>query len=97
MRAIVFFVELLLWLLIIRVVLRGLARLFGGRSDAGSTSGGSRRAPARPQIEDLVRDRVCGTYVPRSQALASRVAGRDELFCSTACRDKALAAVARAS
>jgi uncharacterized protein len=95
MRALVFFVQLLLWLLIIRIVLRGLARLFRGASS------GARPAAAPPQpprgIEDLVFDRVCQTYVPRSRALAARVGGREELFCSAACRDKALAAVARAS
>ncbi len=92
MRAIVFFVELLLWLLILRVVLRGLARLFGG-------SGVRKPAPPKPPavIEDLVLDRVCHTYVPRSQAVLAHLAGREQAFCSTACRDKALSAIARAS
>jgi hypothetical protein len=56
--------------------------------------------PPRPQVrapEDLVLDRVCHTYIPRSHAVGARVAGREEHFCSPACRDKALAAVARAS
>jgi YHS domain-containing protein len=47
--------------------------------------------------EDLVLDRVCRTHVPRSRALSASVAGHEEHFCSAACRDKALAAVARAS
>ncbi len=94
MRALVFFVQLLLWLLIIRLVVRGLTRIF---------SGASARRPASPRrgppsaIEDLVLDRVCHTYVPRSQAVPGRIAGREEQFCSPECRDKALAAVARAS
>jgi len=50
-----------------------------------------------PSPEDLVLDRVCHTHVPRSGAVVARVAGREEHFCSAACRDKALAAVARAS
>ena len=99
MRAIVFFVELLLWLMIIRIVLRGLTRMFGrpaARDQARARPAGPRSEAARP-IEDLVLDPVCRTYVPRSTAIAARLAGREELFCSTACRDKALAAVARAS
>jgi hypothetical protein len=102
MRAIVFFVELLLWLMIIRIVLRGLTRMFArpaARDPARARPAGPRgpRSEAARPIEDLVLDPVCRTYVPRSTAIAARVAGREELFCSTACRDKALAAVARAS
>jgi hypothetical protein len=102
MRAIVFFVELLLWLMIVRIVLRGLGRMFGGgRRQHGAPAAAPPRAAGRPappaQIEDLVQDPVCRTYFPRSRAVAARVAGRDELYCSTECRDKALAAVGRAS
>jgi len=99
MRALVFVVELLLWLMIIRIVLRGLARVFGrpAGSEAGPSATRARGAQPPRQVEDLVLDRVCHTYVPRSRALAARVAGHEELFCSAACRDKALAAVARAS
>lgn len=94
MRAIVFFVQLLLWLLILRLLIRGLAGFFAaGRSQRRTPS------PRRPprEVEDLVLDRVCQTYVPRSRAVVARVAGREEAFCSAACRDKALSAVARAS
>jgi hypothetical protein len=48
-------------------------------------------------VEDLVLDRVCHAHFPRSSGVPARVDGLDELFCSAACRDKALAAVARAS
>jgi hypothetical protein len=100
MRAIVFLVELLLWLLIIRIVLRGLTRIFVRPAQRPGTEarGPDTPRPGEPrQIEDLVLDRVCRSHFPRSRAVAARVAGREELFCSTACRDKALAAVARAS
>jgi hypothetical protein len=96
MRALVFFVELLLWLLIVRIVLRGLARMFGLASP-GAGPRAARRAEAARPIEDLVLDPVCRSYFPRSRGVAARVSGREELFCSAACRDKALAAVARAS
>ena len=97
MRAIVFFVELLLWLMIIRIVLRGLTRMFVRPARRPGTAAPGRGPDAPRQIEDLVLDHVCRSYFPRSRAVAARVAGREELFCSAACRDKALAAVARAS
>jgi len=85
--------EALIWLLVLRFVLRGMAWLLA------PARAGARPAP-RPQVaapQDLVLDRVCRTYVPVKSALTARVAGREEHFCSTACRDRALAAVARAS
>jgi hypothetical protein len=94
MRAAVFFVQLILWLLIIRLVLRGITGLFSRRPQPSRATG-----PAQPPrlVEDLVLDRMCHSHFPRSAGISARVAGREELFCSTACRDKALAEVARAS
>jgi hypothetical protein len=94
-RGLLVVVEALFWLLVLRLLLRVLAAAF--------TPGSSRPAPRpAPQAqvkgaEDLVLDSVCHTYVPLSTALTARVAGREEHFCSAACRDRALAAVARAS
>jgi hypothetical protein len=94
MRALVFFVQLLFWLMVIRLLLRGFARMFAATPARPRTAA----SPAPPpQIEDLVQDPVCRTYVPRSRVVSAQIAGREEHFCSTACRDKALAAVARAS
>ena len=54
--------------------------------------------PARPAADaELVRDRMCNTYLPRRAALVARVGGREESFCSAGCRDRALAEVAKAS
>ena len=53
-----------------------------------------RSTPARPPAPlsgELVRDRVCNTFVPRDRALRAVVGGAEEHFCSAACRDKALA------
>ena len=80
------------WLMFIRLLLRTLASFVRGGAAAAERPG-----PRSLPVEDLVLDRVCRTHVPRSGALAARVAGREEHFCSAACRDKALAAVARAS
>ena len=88
--------QFLFWLLLLRLVVRTVARAFS----PGPTRPRTAAPPPRPQVrapEDLVLDRVCHTYVPRSRALVARVAGREEHFCSPGCRDKALAAVARAS
>jgi len=57
---------------------------------------GTSPAPA-PANQDLVRDRICNTFVPRDRAIRALVNGHEEHFCSTACRDRALADVARAS
>jgi hypothetical protein len=89
-RGLVVVVQALLWLLLIRLVLRAIA-------SALRTEDRPRQRPQVRTVEDLVLDRVCRTYVPRSRAVTARVAGRDESFCSAACRDRALAAVARAS
>jgi hypothetical protein len=93
-RGLLLVLQALLWLLFVRFVLRGLASAFSRMRPVQPGSG------PRPQMrapEDLVLDRVCRTYVPRSRAVTARVAGSEESFCSAACRDRALAAVTRAS
>ena len=87
-------VEFLLVLLIVRLLGRAIVGLF-----SAGPAPRAQAAPPRPAraVEDLVRDRICNTFVPRSRALTASVAGREEHFCSAACRDRALAAVARAS
>jgi hypothetical protein len=93
-RLIFVFFEALFWLFVLRLVLRGIAAIL-----APARAAAARPAP-RPQVQaahDLVLDRVCRTYVPIASALTARVAGHEEHFCSAACRDRALAAVARAS
>jgi len=53
--------------------------------------------PAANVPRELVRDRICNTFLPRGRALIATVAGRDEHFCSPACRDRALAQASAAS
>lgn len=38
--------------------------------------------------EQMVKDPVCGTYLPRSDALAGTVAGETRYYCSRECRDR---------
>ena len=49
----------------------------------------SARAGRAPESRsgDLVRDRVCNTYLPRDRALEAVIGGRTEHFCSAQCRD----------
>jgi hypothetical protein len=94
-RGLIVVFETLLWLLVLRFVLRAFASVFAAARPAAS--GPRTERPAARAPEDLVLDRVCHTYVLRSRALSARVAGREEVFCSAACRDQALAAVTRAS
>jgi uncharacterized protein len=86
MRAIVILVQFVFWLLVLRLVLRSVAAGFR-RTDAGPGR------PATGGAEELIRDPLCGTYVPRSRALAARIGSEDALFCSEACRQRARAGV----
>jgi hypothetical protein len=74
-------------LLIVRLVARALVRALAPPVPPAPM----RPAAARPPLEELVRDRICNTFVTRSRAVVATVAGREEPFCSTTCRDKALA------
>jgi hypothetical protein len=74
-------VRALLVLLILRVLfgfVRGI--LQGLREPAGAAPGRS----------EMVRDRICNTFIPRERALMAVVGGVEEPFCSAACRDRAL-------
>jgi hypothetical protein len=55
-----------------------------------------RPAPGSGPARDLVRDRVCNTFVPRDRALVVRTPAGEEYFCSPACRDKAREVLAAA-
>ena len=79
-------------LLAVRLLVRGLAGAFAPRAARRPVS-----PPSPRPLEDLVRDRVCNTFVPRSRAVSAVVDGVEEHFCSAACRDRALLAVSRAS
>lgn len=79
-------------LVVVRLLLRFVAGIVRGyRGDAAPASAGGAGGG------DLVRDRVCNTFVPKGRALRAVVAGEEQYFCSAACRDKALVAARRAS
>jgi hypothetical protein len=87
-----FALRILAVLFLVRLVLRWLASLTGPppRREA--------RDASRTQIaSDLVRDRICNTFLPRERAVHAVVAGREEHFCSATCRDRAQAAASGTS
>jgi hypothetical protein len=71
----------LVLLLVARLLFRFVASAVMGYRGAAPATG--------PRDLDLVRDRVCNTYLPRERALEAVVDGRTEHFCSAACRDRA--------
>jgi hypothetical protein len=74
-------VRIVLVLLVVRFLLRFLA----------SVAEGYRDADRRGRATDMVRDRVCDTFLPRGRALVATVDGREQYFCSAECRRRALA------
>ena len=72
-------VRILVVLLAVRFVLRFLAAVVQGY----------RGAERREAATEMVRDRVCDTFVPRARALMAIVDGREQYFCSPECRDRA--------
>ncbi|MCJ7588699.1 MAG: hypothetical protein MUQ00_12480 [Candidatus Aminicenantes bacterium] len=60
----------------------------------GIAASGARKPtpPSRPSGPDtLVKDEICGTYLPRRDAVRDVVDGRERFFCSRECRKKAKA------
>ena len=72
-------VRIVVVLLIVRFVLRFVAAVVQGYQGA----------PRPEPATEMVRDRVCDTFVPRSRALMAVVDGRDQYFCSPECRERA--------
>ncbi|MEE9180809.1 MAG: hypothetical protein V3U22_07930 [Vicinamibacteria bacterium] len=72
---------------VVRYVLRALSRWLGGaeRQQVGGRSpgGGSMKPIYRGQ---MVRDPVCGVFVPKERAIEERQDGEVRHFCSEKCR-----------
>ncbi len=77
MRAVIFFIFLMVVYQAVKVVLR---------SALSSYRGGEPRAPRIPG-EEMVQDPQCRTYVVKGRALARRIGGRTTYFCSAGCAD----------
>ena len=71
------------------IVVRVLVALFLLRLGLRLFAAARARRAAPAAGSELVRDRVCNTFVPRDRALFGVIAGRPEPFCSARCRDRA--------
>lgn len=67
-----------------------LRRLAGALAPPGRDRAAAGRRPAR--TTELVRDRVCNTFIPRDRALEASASGQTHYFCSEPCRSRFLAA-----
>ncbi len=85
----------ILRVLAILFLIRFVLRLVGGWLWPRPTARAAR--PPLAPAQDLVRDRVCNTFVARDRAIKAMVSGHEEHFCSTACRDQALLTLSRAA
>jgi hypothetical protein len=70
-------------LIIARFLMSFLKHLVAGYKGAGGPAGAAKG-------NELVRDRVCNTFLPRERAIRALVNGQEEHFCSVTCRDRAL-------
>jgi uncharacterized protein len=68
-------------LFIVRMVLRGFHALTAPAPAPATRS--------QKTAVDLVRDRICNTFLPRSRAVRAIIAGEEQLFCSSECADRA--------
>ena len=82
MRFLPWILRALLLLMVLRFVLR---LLFPQRRPAGQVPRGGRQQERLGG--ELVRDPQCGTYVPKTKALAVGSGDATLYFCSAACHD----------
>ncbi len=75
--------RLLFWCLIGAVLYAGLRKI-SGSGGAASSGDASRNAVGAGRAEDMVRCRVCGLNLPKSEALA---VGRQWACCAQHARD----------
>jgi YHS domain-containing protein len=66
--------------LVLRAVVAAFVAGFRGAPESGG-----RRAVTR---DELVRDPVCETYIPRGKAVARQTPAGPRYFCSGACADR---------
>ncbi len=81
------FLQLLAFFFLIRFLWRAVTRLLGGpemRSVDDGASSGRQKPIYRGQ---MVRDPVCGVYIPEKSSLPVRRDNRVYYFCSETCRE----------
>lgn len=78
MRTILIFILFLILYYSLRTAFRSAVKSY--------RTGGN--GPARLKGEEMVLDPVCGTYIIKERAVATRLNGRQVHFCSDACAQK---------
>ena len=78
-------IRLLLIAILILVIARAFWRVMDGFLE--SAGGTARRGTRSPAVK-LVRDPVCGTYVPPRDSLSLTTRDGTHFFCSEECRSK---------
>lgn len=95
-RAILFLFVFRLAAIVLRAFLGGFSQ--GSRPQGPSTGNRSAGWGAGPeprgQVEELVKDPVCGVHTARSSAIVGRYQGSTAYFCSEECAKKASAGAA---
>lgn len=86
--------RVLVALLLVRFVMRAVGGFLRARRARQAPAVPRATPPAQVVVGEMVRDRVCNTFLPREHALSATIEGRDEYFCSAACRDQAQAGAA---
>ena len=85
MRFLIWVVVLLWSLALLRRLLTWMVRGWFGRPPQDSSADTS----GQPQpTHPLVRDPICGLYIPKERAIALRQGEQELHFCSVACRER---------
>ena len=80
-----FLLQRLIWLLALLGAIWALRRLLSGGNRLRQDSRGTGAVPDRGE-GDMVRDRVCNTFLPRTRALTVDSGDGQQFFCSERCR-----------
>ena len=76
----------MIWRLILGLILGYVVyRVVRKIREMFTLSGPSQQSPKVPQPDILVQDPVCGTFIPRQEALKFTKDGQDYFFCSEGC------------
>jgi hypothetical protein len=77
------FLALAVVAILVFLILRASIRAF-----AAGVRGTRIDAPARRARDELVKDPVCETYIPRRKAVARGTGAATRYFCSASCADR---------
>ncbi|MBS3907105.1 MAG: hypothetical protein KGZ49_08725 [Syntrophaceae bacterium] len=70
----------LIFFIFVALILYSLLRFF-----FKSMLSSRKKKDGKQELEELVQDPYCQTYIPRGSALKKRVTGRDYYFCNDKC------------